>query len=62
MKRKRKLKPACAGAGAMITNDMRNTVWSWQAVDGKRRDFVHCPVCQKELKAPNDFVVRHVAD
>lgn len=61
MNAKRKLRPACSGTGAMITGKMRKIVWSYQSVDGKRHDFVNCPVCSKDLKAPNDFVVRHVA-
>lgn len=50
----------CKGAGRIV-GALRKIVWSWQSVDGMRHDFVICPVCTKELKAPNDFIVRHKA-
>ena len=46
----------------MITRKMRIIVATYESVDGKRHEFVNCPTCDKQLKAPNDFVVRHVAE
>jgi uncharacterized C2H2 Zn-finger protein len=48
----------CKGSGSMAKV---TTVFSYQSVDGKRHDFVNCPVCDRQFKAKGEcFVPRHV--
>lgn len=51
----------CKGSGRIAPRAEVRTVWSWESNDGLRHDTIDCPVCNRTLKAPNDFIVRHKA-